>query len=47
MGHDFMAHLNGSLNDSMNAFFDNGFNEDVHGCPHIRRQLWGRHAGHT
>ena len=26
-GDDFMAHLNGSLNDSMNTFFDNGLNE--------------------
>lgn len=26
-GDNFMAHLNGSLNDSMNAFFDNGLNE--------------------
>lgn len=26
-GDDFMAHLNGSLNKSMNAFFDNGLNE--------------------
>ncbi len=26
-GDAFMAHLNGNLNDSMNAFFDNGLNE--------------------
>ena len=26
-GDEFMSHLNGSLNDSMNAFFDNGLNE--------------------
>ncbi|SBV91020.1 exported hypothetical protein [uncultured delta proteobacterium] len=26
-GDNFMAHLNGSLNDSMNAFFDNGLSE--------------------
>ena len=26
-GDDFMAHLNGTLNDSLNAFFDNGQNE--------------------
>lgn len=26
-GDNFMSHLNGSLNDSMNAFFDNGRNE--------------------